>query len=69
MEFGMVIDMSCQWCREVKRAGEKQNLGWTVIDDEMGQYVNNALIHFCFWCGRPLDVVGERKRNEDKVQG
>lgn len=58
----------CQWCKDVRRFGEKYNLCWTVIDDETGQYVHNDLIHFCFWCGRPLDAIGERI-HENEMQG
>ena len=50
----------CPWCKEVRRMGEKYNLGWDVYDKETGGYVNNMKIHFCFACGRPLDYIGER---------
>ena len=55
---------NCPWCCDVKRDHEKYNLEWSVIDDDFGQRVHNDLIHFCFFCGRPLDAIGEGMKNE-----
>ena len=56
----------CPWCDEMKRFGEKYKLDWSVVDGETGAYVHNELVHFCFWCGRPLDAIGERIREEQR---
>ncbi len=55
---------NCPWCNEIKRFGEKYKLEWSVIDDDFGQSVHRDMIHFCFFCGRPLDAIGERMKNE-----
>lgn len=41
----------CPWCNNHK--GEDE-LSFTIIDDDCGQYVTEKLIRFCPFCGKEL---------------
>jgi sarcosine oxidase delta subunit len=41
----------CPWCNNHKGEDELQ---FTIIDDDCGQYVTEKLIRFCPFCGKEL---------------
>lgn len=55
----MTAKTECPWCYKHSRKGmipmKKHEMEWGVIDEDFGQYVPINLIHYCPFCGRPLD--------------
>ena len=41
----------CPWCTDPRGRTE---LGFSIIDDDFGQYVHYNMIKFCPFCGRKL---------------
>lgn len=53
IESGMTT-MPNEYCRWCQRPSGKTDIGFSVVDDDFGQYVKEPMIKFCPFCGRKL---------------